>query len=101
MYRRYYDGYARIKPDKDSGEVIVPQSTVENLSEKEDKTSLASDDVSITSCTDNKRNSLFSGKFETDDLILIGLLIFLLTQSDNDDPTLLIIIAFIFLGDFL
>lgn len=101
MYRRYYDGYARVKPDKDEGEVIVPQNTKNTCCDNDTSVSITSDTINTALCPDNKKGGLFSGSFETDDLILIGLLIFLLTQSDNDDPTLLIIIAFIFLGDFL
>ena len=36
---------------------------------------------------------------ELDDLILIGLLLFLLHDSDNNDPIMLVIIVFLILGD--
>ncbi|MBQ4528579.1 MAG: hypothetical protein II998_10980 [Clostridia bacterium] len=102
MYRRYYDGYARVRNDKEPGEVFVPQSTANTY--KNDKCELEKNnsDNCCIECNDNpKKKSLFSKSFELDDLILIGVLIFILSDSDNDDQILPLIIGFVFLSGLI
>jgi len=104
MYKRYYDGYARTKPD--SGEIIIPETVVQKSvsatpgipAEKAPETELAA--------RSGKGGGL-NLPWDTDDLILIGILLFLLFDkkdcSENDDNNmfLLLIVGFVLLSDIL
>ena len=103
MYKRYYDGYGGAQRDSDHGEIIVPHSPEGKLCHNEDnnvQTSPRSDecsDIAISGCRGG--NSLFG--LELDDLILVGVLIFLLMNNDGDDPLMPIIIGIILIGELL
>ncbi len=103
MYRRYYDGYTRPAEFKDRGEVIVPEAVCEK---KETDSEIASNEcresaISEVGC--RKMNLPFS--LELDDLILIGILLFLLfdkddcQNNDSNDIFMLLIIGFIIFAD--
>lgn len=106
MYRRYYDGYSASN-DGDTGEIIIPRNTDNTyLADKKEITENEYEDNEITqtetaSCNTSEKKSLFSLPGELDDIILIGLLLMLIMDSDNDDPIILIIIGFILLADFI
>ncbi len=102
MYKRYYDGYGRVRKDIDPGEIIVPKDTSVQTANGEvnpEENREFSDNVAITAVNNNLRSGLPGLPFELDDLILIGILLFLLWDSDNNDPVMLVIIAFLLLGD--
>lgn len=99
MYRRYYDGYAHAKPDSDTGEIIVPKSPTEDTYDNESKISTADDTQMIE--ISSKRNGILGMHLEIDDLILIGILLFLLSDSDDNDPILLIVIGYLLLSEIL
>ncbi|MBR5507534.1 MAG: hypothetical protein IKV88_05760 [Clostridia bacterium] len=98
MYRRYYDGYARINPENDSGEVIVPRSRSDTYQNNNEKCPVECESTQITSCQKNKS---FLAGLETDDILLIGVLIFLLINGDGEDPLMPIIIGFILISELL
>lgn len=104
MYRRYYDGYQRAAEPKDKGEIIVPQSVPLQKTEiAPEITKAPSDDIAVTGS--DCRNSIFSLPFEIDDLILIGILLFLLMdryddkKDDDNDIFMLIIVGLIIFSD--
>ncbi len=98
MYRRYYDGFPRNSGFQNSGEIIVPESTNEITYEPDKNNSEGkNDEISITSFS----NSFPFKNFELDDIILIGVLIFLLADSDDKDPITLIIIGYLLLCELL
>ena len=102
MYKRYYDGYARVRHDKDKGEVFVPQNTANTYKDTTCSVTNMNPEENNCQCLQpQKKKGLFSGSFEIDDLILIGILIFLLSDSDNDDPILPLIIGFLFLSELI
>ena len=100
MYKRYYDGYEAVS----NALSIENNSNTTNTAQKGQI--ISSDnacDIDHDIC--NKDDVLVSGfannnlfGMQTDDLILAGLLILLLFDSDNTDITLLIIIGVIFLA---
>ena len=106
MYKRYYDGYGTQNMQKTNGEIIVPEnlaSTVSKNTSVQDENS--HNDIEISSCQE-KRNFL-NLPCEIDDLILIGILLFILLGNDNDDNNggndifTLIIIGIILFSDIL
>ena len=108
MYKRYYDGYGTQNTQKNSGEIIVPENlaseTAKNTEPKvQDEKPL--DDIAISTCTE-KRNIL-NLPCEIDDLILIGILLFIILGNDNNDNdngndiVTLIIIGIILFSDIL
>ena len=103
MYKRYYDGYGRVRREADQGEVIVPHSPDDEQCHNEDRAVQLSPhsnecgDIAISGCRGG--NSLFG--LELDDLILVGVLIFLLMNNDGDDPLMPIIIGIILIGELL
>lgn len=100
MYRRYYDGYGGARSSADTGEVIVPQSSSESTYEAENSSVCTTDnnaEIEITSRHEKKSNM----SMELDDLILIGILLFLLHESDDIDPVLIIVIGYLLLSDIL
>ena len=105
MYKRYYDGYAGNGNFKNRGEVIVPETINEcqNSNEKTELTSVACDTICQSDSKCQKKGINFP--FELDDLILIGILLFLLFDKDeckNDDDNdifMLLIIGFILFSD--
>ena len=104
MYKRYYDGYGRIRKDIDRGELIVPKDTgLQNIEEENNEESVISSagNGEISTTGKNDGGFLQGLPIELDDLILIGILLFLLYDSDNTDPIMLVIIAFLLLGDVL
>lgn len=105
MYRRYYDGYSASN-DGDTGEIIVPRRADNTYAETasaadaiEDSEALQQTDIS--SCDTKQKKSFLSLPGELDDIILIGLLLILVMDSENDDPIILIILGFILLSDFI
>jgi len=105
MYKRYYDGYARNYMPKDKGEIIVPESLP--VSSKEDiKPEITSSDCEITTTSCDRKNSLLSLPCELDDIVLIGILLFLLFDKKKDDDSdndifMLLIIGFVLFSDIL
>lgn len=118
MYKRYYDGYPSDVIDGNA--VIMPSGeTQKKEADKnadapkggagESQTSVAevyadktvnglNGDISV----DGGLLAPFGlGNTKTDDLILIGVLIILLTESDSPDMPLLLIVAFIFLSGYV
>ena len=97
MYKRYYDGYTAdndaFKSDNNFNQidaVIIPAADA-RISDYDTQCANV-----ITSGLSH--NNFNFGGMQTDDLILAGLLILLLFDSDNADITLLIIIGVIFLA---
>ena len=97
MYKRYYDGYAKVNPENDSGEVIVPHSRGDTY-EKNGNNNVT--DCNSTQIAVQKNKTFLSG-LESDDILLIGVLIFLLLNGDGDDPLMPIIIGFILISELL
>ena len=108
MYKRYYDGYGTQNMPKTNGEIIVPENLASTVSKNitpsvQDEKS--HNDIEISSCQE-KRNFL-NLPCEIDDLILIGILLFILLGNDNDDNNggndifTLIIIGIILFSDIL
>lgn len=104
MYRRYYDGYQRNTEPKDRGEIIVPKSVP--LQKAEITPEITETHTSdITASGSECRNSFLSLPFEIDDLILIGILLFLLMDRGNDNKDddnnifMLIIVGLIIFSD--
>lgn len=103
MYRRYYDGYRPAEP-KDRGEIIVPQSVPLQKNEiTPEITEAHTGDIAIAG--NECKNSFLSLPFEIDDLILIGILLFLLMdrcddkKDDDNDIFMLIIVGLIIFSD--
>ncbi len=106
MYKRYYDGYGRVNNAADRGEIVIPQSLESERNEKE-----ASSQITATNLQDDISECTACGKsflnmpFEIDDIILIGILLFLLLDKDRDDCDddnnlfILLIIGFIIFSD--
>ena len=103
MYKRYYDGYTAdndaFKSDNNFNQIDAVIAGKNDI--------IPTNDAKITDCdmqcTDVitsglSHNNFNFGGMQTDDLILAGLLILLLFDSDNADITLLIIIGVIFLA---
>ena len=104
MYKRYYDGYGRVRKNAEQGELIVPKDTNEEVlcDEKSIDSKICSEDFAQISSVNKCRESIIPGlPVELDDLILIGILLFLLRDPDNNDPVMLVIIAFLLLGDII
>lgn len=102
MYKRYYDGYGARKAKHDPGEIIIPKSAEDTYSppvSSEITNRPAECNGQIKTAGHEKNNNPFSFLGETDDLILIGLLLFLLWDADNSDPIMLIIVGFLLFGD--
>lgn len=108
MYKRYYDGYGTQNTQKNSGEIIVPENlasaTTKNIEPKV-QNEKPLDDIAISGCRE-KRNIL-NLPCEIDDLILIGILLFIILGNDNNDNDsgndifTLIIIGIILFSDIL
>ena len=103
MYRRYYDGY-RPAESKDRGEIIVPRSVPLQKNEiTPEITEAHTGDIAVTGS--DCKNSILSLPFDIDDLILIGILLFLLMDRGNDnkdddnDIFMLIIVGLIIFSD--
>lgn len=106
MYKRYYDGYERSVPPKNNGEVVVPQSlNADNKDLNAEITATPADSVAVSVAGNN--SLLSSIPFELDDLILIGILLFLIfdksdcKKDDDNDIFVLLIIGFIIFSDIL
>jgi len=101
VYRRYYDDYRRIPDVKSGGEIVVPQTIEKNENHKVQ--SATPNDIAIAD-TGCKKSGL-NLPFELDDLILIGILLFLLfdkddcKKDDNNDIFVLIIAGLILFSD--
>ncbi len=99
MYKRYYDGYKQMPyntPSSDLGTdndelVTIDDAKIIETTERSD----ASEAI-LNSHTHGRCSESFLGNLQLDDIILIGLVILLLADSENLDTTLLIIIAVIF-----
>ena len=106
MYKRYYDGYERSVPPKNNGEVVVPQIlNADNEDLNAEITATPADSVAVSIAGNN--SLLSSIPFELDDLILIGILLFLIfdksdcKKDDDNDIFVLLIIGFIIFSDIL
>ena len=106
MYKRYYDGYERSAAPKNNGEVVVPQSlNADNKDLNAEITATPADSVAVSVAGNN--SLLSSIPFELDDLILIGILLFLIfdksdcKKDDDNDIFVLLIIGFIIFSDIL
>lgn len=104
MYKRYYDGYARPNIPKDRGEIIVPESLSAPIEEIKPEITSVSEEISVSGQCN--KNPIFSLPCDLDDIILIGILVFLLfdrdKQGDDDnDIFMLLIIGFIVFADIL
>ena len=105
MYKRYYDGYQNNTVSRNRGEIVVPEAVneIENNNTQTNITTVCDDDISLsgTQCRKNGLNL----PFELDDLILIGILLFLLfdeddcKKDDGNDILTLLVIGFIVLSD--
>ena len=107
MYKRYYDGYGRVNNAAEHGEIVVPQCLESEKNEKEVSSQITAsnlhDDISECSACGK---SFLNLPFEIDDIILIGILLFLLLDKDRDDCDddnnnifILLIIGFIIFSD--
>ena len=99
MYRRYYDGYGSARVKNDVGEIIVPKSNIQNTYEIQENSHCdkPNNQIEISS----KGKGFLGSSLDIDDLILIGVLLFLLYDSDDNDPVLLIIIGYLLLSEIL
>ncbi|MBR5504808.1 MAG: hypothetical protein IKV73_00670 [Clostridia bacterium] len=99
MYRRYYDGYGSARVKNDVGEIIVPKSNMQNTYEIQENSHCdePNNQIEISS----KGKGFLGSSLDIDDLILIGVLLFLLYDSDDNDPVLLIIIGYLLLSEIL
>ena len=105
MYKRYYDGYQNSTNSKNCGEIVVPEAVneAENHMEQANITSVCDNDIALSG-TQCKKSGL-NLPFELDDLILIGILLFLLfdkddsKKDDDNDILTLLVIGFIVLSD--
>jgi len=86
MYKRYYDGYTGQNMQKSQGEIIIPEN-LNSSNSNEAITSLTSekpqDDISICSNCENK--GFLNLPCDIDDLILIGILLFVILGNNKDD----------------
>ena len=105
MYKRYYDGYQGNTVLKNQGEIVIPQ-TIGTENENCVKAELASprpQPVAVADCGCKK--GVLNLPFELDDLILIGILIFLLfdkddcKKDDDNDIFMLLIVGLILFSD--
>lgn len=103
MYKRYYDGYQRPAESKDRGEIIVPETLCD---QKEAAPQIASNDCGEIAVTGKGCKNLgLPFSLELDDLILIGILLFLLfdkndcQKDDDNDIFMLLIIGLIIFSD--
>lgn len=103
MYKRYYDSYGCANEKKDCGEIIIP----EKLSKCDDNPCQCTE-IEPKSCCEvetkcKKGSSLLPFSLDTDDLILIGILIFLLLDKNKDDDDndnfIYIILGIVILSD--
>lgn len=101
MYRRYYDGYRNVGGNEAAGEVIVPQTNDTYREADKQTTAITSAGDSIEVQGKSGQKGVLGLDCELDDLILIGILLFLTWDKDNVDPVMLVIIGFIFLSEFL
>lgn len=100
MYRRYYDGYGRVRNDNDSGEIITPHINENNSSEYRDNNQIGITSNETSVCK-NSESGFLGLNCELDDIILIGILLFLLWDTESTDIVLLLIIGFIFLSELI
>ncbi len=111
MYRRYYDSYGCANEKKDCGEIIIPEKLTKCDDDPCKSTQLEAKsccEPEIKPCCEpetrcKKGSSLLPFSIDTDDLILIGILIFLLLDKnrddDDDDSFIYIILGIILLSD--
>ncbi len=99
MYKRYYDGYGSARVKNDAGEIIVPKSNSQNTYEIQENSHFDETDNQIE--ISSKGKGFLGSSLDIDDLILIGVLLFLLYDSDDNDPVLLIIIGYLLLSEIL
>lgn len=86
MYKRYYDGYSGNNMPKNEGQIIIPESlassnsnaTAASIAEQKPQ-----DDIAI--CSDCKNRSFLNLPCDIDDLILIGILLFVILGNDKND----------------
>ena len=102
MYKRYYDGYTRSNVQTDCGEIIVP----ENLSGAKEEINLSANsaalprgEIEVTSC--NEKRTFLNLPCELDDIIIIGILLFVLLDRNNDNDGNNDIFTLIILGVIL
>ncbi len=104
MYKRYYDGYSTDyglhNPGNNSSDIIYNKADETSIAEVSDSACepLTTDIASSGSVSASGYSAFNFGGLQTDDLILLGLLILFLFDSDNIDTTLLIIIGVIFIA---
>ena len=104
MYKRYYDGYHGSAALKNQGEIVVPES-LETKEEKNESQLTCAETDSIAVSGETCKKGGLNLPFELDDLILIGILLFLLfdkddcKKDDNNDIFLLIIVGVIIFSD--
>ena len=104
MYKRYYDGYNNIPQNCDKGEILIPEkvcNTPNDATVHEICTNCRSEDLCCS-----KQKSFLNLPCEIDDIILIGVLLFLLLDKENinngdggNDIFMLLIIGFILFAD--
>ena len=99
MYRRYYDGYRPTNSYADKGEIIVPKSDSEHSSDAQVSLSTHPDSSDCVEITSRSGRGFLGTNLEIDDIILIGILIFLLSESDDIDPVLIIVVGYLLLAD--
>ena len=100
MYKRYYDGYGSARVKNDVGEIIVPKTNIQNTYEIPENShcdKATNNQIEISS----KGKGILGSSLDIDDLILIGVLLFLLYDSDDNDPVLIIIIGYLLLSEIL
>lgn len=96
MIRQFYDGYGEHFKYADGREYVVkkqdnpPRDKKQSVCKKEDT-------MSVGTCNQDKISSLFSS-FDTDDIILVGVLLFLLYDGVDDIILLLILGAVLVMG---
>ncbi len=104
MYKRYYDGYSTgdnlHNPGGNSIDCDYEKTDLTDII-KVDDTKVEPLSAGITNSASAEINSLLPiglGGLQFDDIILLGLLILLLFESENSDTTLLLIIGVIFIA---
>ena len=102
MYKRYYDNYHNTACKcNHGGEEIIPKPTDNayiNYEKNQINAHNSHKECMPAICDSVNKGNLFSD-IKTDDLILIGVLLLLMNESDSNDNIMLIIIGLILFSD--
>ena len=96
MIRQFYDGYGEHFKYADGRDYVVKRQDNSSCDKKQ-PVCKKEDTIPSTMCNQDKISSLFSS-FDTDDIILVGVLLFLLYDGVDDLILLLILGAVLVMG---